>query len=144
MALCWRALQKKNTGSNVFKIGGNIHRDYVYCMKLILKKYMQKYNAKLKKPTEIVRLSATILVRSYCFAHIMTREKYVAFKIERTMVVKDQNLLRTGLPRLFWSAFVSHFGADINGDTCVILKKTFQSISRCEKSCFCVFKKSHF
>ena len=58
-----------------------MHRDYVYCMKLILAKYMPKNNAKLKNITKMVKLSATILVRSYSFAHIMTREMYVAFKI---------------------------------------------------------------
>ena len=45
--------------------------------------------------------------------------------------VKDPNLLRTGLPRLYRNAFLSQFWADINGSTCVILKKTFQSISLC-------------
>ena len=33
---------EKTTVSSVFKIGGNVHRDYVYCMKLIVTKYMQK------------------------------------------------------------------------------------------------------
>ena len=33
---------EKTTGSNVFKVGGNMHRDFVYCMKLILKELMLK------------------------------------------------------------------------------------------------------
>ena len=39
-----------------------MHREYVYCMKLILTKYMQNNNATLKTPTNIVKLSAIILV----------------------------------------------------------------------------------
>ena len=59
-----------------------MHRDYVYCMKLIFNKiYVKNHNAKLKNTTKIVKLSAKILVRSYSFAHIMTRDKYVAFKV---------------------------------------------------------------
>ena len=40
---------EKITGSNVFKIGGNVHRNFVYCMKLILTKYMPKNSEKLEK-----------------------------------------------------------------------------------------------
>ena len=42
---------------------------------------MQTNNAKVKNTTKIVNLSAKMLVRSYSFTHIMTRDKYVAFKI---------------------------------------------------------------
>ena len=56
-------------------------RDFVYCIKLILKEFMRKNNAKLKNATKMVKLSQQILVRSYSFADIMTRDNYVAFKI---------------------------------------------------------------
>ena len=77
------ATEEQTTGLNVFKIGGNVHRYFVYCMKLILFYFlnMRKNNAKLKNTTKMVKLSPTILVRSYSFADIMTRDKYVAFKI---------------------------------------------------------------
>ena len=44
-------------------------------------KLCEKNNAKLKNSTNMVKLSPTILVRSYTFADIMTRDKYVAFKM---------------------------------------------------------------
>ena len=60
-------------------------------------------------------------------------------------MVKDPILLRTGLPRLFWSAFLSQFWSDINSNTCVILKKTLQSISLdVKKKYLDFFRKSHF
>ena len=40
-----------------------------------------KNNAKLKNTTQIVKLSQQILVHSYSFADIMTRDKYFAFII---------------------------------------------------------------
>ena len=60
-----------------------MHRDCVYCMKLIIIEFMlKKNNGKLKIiQKKMVKLSQTILVRSYNFADIMTRDKYVAFKI---------------------------------------------------------------
>ena len=58
-----------------------MHRDYVYCMKLIIIEFMLKNNAKLKITKKMVKLSQQIMVRSYNFADIMTRDKYVAFKI---------------------------------------------------------------
>ena len=37
-------------------IGGNMRRDFVYCMKLIVKEFMQKKtNIKLKNTTKIVK-----------------------------------------------------------------------------------------
>ena len=33
---------EKTTGSNVLNIGGNMHRDCVYCMKLIIIEFMGK------------------------------------------------------------------------------------------------------
>ena len=72
---------EKTTGSNVLTIGGNLHRDCVYCMKLILKELCEKNNAKLKNTTKMFKLRPKNLVRCYSFADIMTREKYVAFKI---------------------------------------------------------------
>ena len=67
MALFCRAPQKRTVllGQNVFKIGGNMHRDLVYCMKLILKEFMQKNNAKLKNNTKMVKLSQQNPVHSY-------------------------------------------------------------------------------
>ena len=58
-----------------------MHRYFVYCLKLIRKEVMRKNNAQLKKTSQIVKLSKQIMVRSYSFADIMTRDKYVAFKI---------------------------------------------------------------
>ena len=58
-----------------------MHRDFVYCLKLIRKEVMRKNNAQLKKTSQIVKLSKQLMVRSYSFADIMTRDKYVAFKI---------------------------------------------------------------
>ena len=58
-----------------------MHRDCVYCGKLILKEFMRKKNAKLKNTKQIVKLSLQMIVRSYSFADIMTRDTYVAFKI---------------------------------------------------------------
>ena len=81
MALFCRALQKELLGQ-MSSIGGNMHRDFVYCMKLIVTEFMRKKtNIKLKNTTKIVKLSPKILVGSYSFADIMTRDKYVAFKI---------------------------------------------------------------
>ena len=51
---------------------------FVYCIKLIVKEYLRKYNAKLKNTAKMVKLSPKILVHSYSFADIMTRDKYVA------------------------------------------------------------------
>ena len=58
-----------------------MHRDLVYCMKLILKEFMQKNNAKFKNNTKIIKLSQQNLVRSYSFADIMTLDKYASFQI---------------------------------------------------------------
>ena len=58
-----------------------MHRDFVYCMKLILKRIYAKQNAKLLNKNKMVKLSQQILVRSYSFADIMTLDTYVAFKI---------------------------------------------------------------
>ena len=58
-----------------------MHRDFVYCMKLILKEFMPKKNNATLKNTQKMVVKPTILVRSYTFADIMTRHKYVAFKI---------------------------------------------------------------
>ena len=69
-----------------------MHRDFCYCMKLILTQIMRKNNAKLKKTTQMVKLSPKMLVRSYTFAHIMTRDKYVAFKI--VSCIRTRNFLK--------------------------------------------------
>ena len=58
-----------------------MHRDCVYCMKLILKNVCEKNNAKLKNTNKMVKLSQKIMVRSYSFADVMTRDNYIAFKI---------------------------------------------------------------
>ena len=58
-----------------------MHRDFVYCMKLIFFVEIMRKNAKLKNTTKMVKLSQQIPVRSYSFAHIITQDKYVAFKI---------------------------------------------------------------
>ena len=53
-----------------------MHRDFVYFMKLILKEFMRKQIMKnWKIPKQIVKLDQQILVRSYSFADIMTRDK---------------------------------------------------------------------
>ena len=54
-----------------------MHWDFVYCMNVIC----GKNNVKLKNTTKIVKLSQQIMVSSYSFADIMTRDKYFAFKI---------------------------------------------------------------
>ena len=58
-----------------------MHRYFVYCMKLILKEFMRKKECKIEKYHKNCQIKPTILVRSYSFADIMTRDKYVAFKI---------------------------------------------------------------
>ena len=58
-----------------------MHRQFVYCMKLILKEFMAKKYCKLKNTTQLVKLSRQIMVHISSFADIMTRDKYVAFKI---------------------------------------------------------------
>ena len=50
-------------------------------MKLIKKKNVGKHNATLKNTTKMVKLCKQLLARSYSFADIMTRGKYVAFKL---------------------------------------------------------------
>ena len=40
---------EQTIGSNVFNILGNMHRDFVYCMKLILKEFMRKKLCKIEK-----------------------------------------------------------------------------------------------
>ena len=71
---------EQTTWSNVFKIEENMHRHSAY-LKLILKEFIRKKECKIEKYQNIVKLSQPILVRSYSFADIMTRDKYVAFKI---------------------------------------------------------------
>ena len=46
-----------------------MHRDVFYCMKLILTQIMRTNNAKLKKTTQMIKLSPKMPVRSYTFAH---------------------------------------------------------------------------
>ena len=41
-AVFWRAVQKKLLGQMSSKLEEIMHRDFVYCMKLILKEYMRK------------------------------------------------------------------------------------------------------
>ena len=83
MRLFWRAVQKKLLGQMSSKLEEIMHRDFVYCMKLILKEYIcEKNNATLKNTAKMVKLSQQILVSSYSFADIMTRDKYFAFKID--------------------------------------------------------------
>ena len=43
--------------------------------------YAKKNNAKLKNTPKMVKLCQQSMVSSYCFADIMTRDKYFAFKI---------------------------------------------------------------
>ena len=82
MRLFCRAVQKKLLAQMSSKLEEIMHRDFVYCMKLILKEFMlKKNNAKLKNTKKMVKLSQQILVRSYSFADIMTQDEYVAFKI---------------------------------------------------------------
>ena len=58
-----------------------MHRDCVYCMKLILKEFMRKKYCKIENTNKMVKLRQQIMVRSYSFADIMTRDNYIAFKI---------------------------------------------------------------
>ena len=48
MRLFCRAVQKKLLAQMSSKLEEIMHRDFVYCMKLILKEFMLKNNAKLK------------------------------------------------------------------------------------------------
>ena len=57
-------------------------------------------------------------------------------------MVNDPNVLRTRAVYVLKCIFITVL-ADINGNTCVILKKTFQGISLCKKNCFALKKKSH-
>ena len=75
MRLVCRGVQKKLLGQMSSKLEDIMHRDFVYCMKLILKAFMLKNNAKLESTKTIVELSQRIMVRSYSFADIMTRDK---------------------------------------------------------------------
>ena len=59
-----------------------MHMDYVYCVQLIRNNLMRKNNAKLKKGTQIMKLSQPILIRSYCFADIMTRDNSLMQYVE--------------------------------------------------------------
>ena len=81
MRLFCRAVQKKLLGQMSSKLEEIMYRYFVYCMKLILKEFMRKNNAKVKNTTKIVKLSQQILIRSYSFADIMTRDKYFSLKI---------------------------------------------------------------
>ena len=80
MRLFCRAVQKKLLGQMSSKVEEIMQRDFVYCMKLILKEFRRINNAKLKNTTTIVKLSPTILVRSYSFADIMTRASILQLK----------------------------------------------------------------
>ena len=70
---------EKTTGSNVFKIGGNNAQRLC----LLHETHFKRMYAKtiLQNTKKMVKLSQQILVGSYSFADIMTRDKYVAFKI---------------------------------------------------------------
>ena len=70
------ALFRKNycLGQMSSKFEEIMHRDCVYCMKLILKEFMLQNNAKLQNTKKIVKLSQQILVGSYSFADIMIRD----------------------------------------------------------------------
>ena len=82
MRLFCRAVQKKKLlGQMSSKLEEIMHSDCVYCLKLILKEFMLNKIEKLKNTKKMVKLSQTIMVRSYSFGDIMTRDKYVAFKI---------------------------------------------------------------
>ena len=54
-----------------------MHRDFVYCMELILKEFMLNkiimHNWKI--PKKMIKLNQQMMVPSYSFADIMTRDK---------------------------------------------------------------------
>ena len=75
-----RAVQKNLLGQMSSQLEDIIHIDFVYCMKLILKNLCEKNNAKLKNTIKMVKLSHKMMVRSYSFADIMTRDKHLHLK----------------------------------------------------------------
>ena len=72
---------EKTTRSNVFKIGGNNALRLCLLHETHFKRIYAGKKAKLQNTTKMVKLSQQILVSSYSFADIMTRDKYFAFKI---------------------------------------------------------------